>query len=365
MNVTARNESAKQYVNDKIILVSQLSDHDFEDLHDYDHLKSILTDLIYVDAKGFRGIVATAITGKYLNPDYDPLNNFYSCNPRSIFEQGIFYAFENKIPCGKSDPLNVAKNVNQLNEAWIQGKRPQKAAQAAVDYLRLIEFSDGHRQEKLINYFFYMLLKYSNSIKKINISFPSGQLFSNQMIAYKLVDFTLSYPESGTIPQIVIFYLLKQLYVNSAVKINGGEESVFGTNTTSKKPADLWSTIDDNILSLFEITVKKIDHKRLDDCILALNAIELLDKPLQFICRLPADIQTLKDVKYNSLIYKGKSFDFIDISHLICTISCLLTSQQLNEVINDLQKFIGKIERNQKTKHGWNKIWDNFIVEPF
>lgn len=357
MNITARNESAKQYVNDKIILVSQLSDHDFEDFHDYERLKSILTDLIYVEAKGFRGVVATAITGKYLNPTYDPLNNFYSCNPRSIFEQGIFYAFENKIPCGKSDPLNVAKNINELNEAWIQGKRPQKAAQAAVDYLRLIESSEGVRQEKLINYFFHMLVKYSNSIKEINISLPSGQVFSNQITASKLVDFTLGYPESGTIPQVVIFYLLKKLYVNSTVKINGGEESVFGTNTTSKKPADLWSTIDDNVISLFEITVKKIDYKRLDDCILALNAMEMLDKPLQFICRLPADIQPLKDVEYNSLIYKGKAFDFIDISNLILTVSCLLTPQQLNEVINDLRVFIAKIERNQKTKHGWNKIW--------
>lgn len=358
MDVTARNESAKQYVTDKIILVSQLSEHDFEDLSDYENLKSILNDLIYVEAKGFRGVVATAITGKYLNSKYDPLNDFYSCNPRSIFEQGIFYAFaEYKIPCGKSDPLNVAKNINELNEAWTKGKRPQKAAQAAVEYLRRIQSSVGERQEKLINYFFYVLVTYANLIKKIDISIPSSGEFSNQIIASKLIEFTLSYPESGTIPQLVIFYLLNKLYMDSKVKINGGYESVFGTNTTSKKPADLWTTIGDNIVSLFEITVKKIDYKRLDDCILSLNSIGLIDKPIQFICRLPSDIQSLKEVTYNSIIYKGMTFDFVDISNLIRTIASLLTPQQLNEIIEELQEFITKIERKQKTKHGWNKIF--------
>ena len=58
------------------------------------------------------------MTGLHLNDSYDPLNNFYGCNPRSIFEGGIWYALqENGIPCGKSDPLNVAKNINELNEA--------------------------------------------------------------------------------------------------------------------------------------------------------------------------------------------------------------------------------------------------------
>lgn len=357
MNATIRNERAKQYVIDKIKFVSQLSDNYFEDLPDYVCLTAMLNDLIYVDAKGFRGIVATAITGKHLNPDYDPLNNFYACNPRSIFEQGIFYAFENIIPCGKSDPLNVAKNVNELNESWIQGKRPLKAAQAAVDYLRKIESSQGAEQEKLIDYFFYVLLKYANSVKKFETYTFSYQGTSNQLIASKLIDFTLSYPESGTTPQIVIFHLLNELYLNSSVKICGGKESVFGTNTTSKKPADLWISSEGNIINLFEITVKRIDYKRLDDAILSLNEIGLVDKPLQFICRLPTDIATLKGIEYNSVVYKGKSFDFLDISSFIRTISCLITPCQLNNIVKEMQNFVAKIDRKLSTKIGWNKIF--------
>jgi hypothetical protein len=359
MDVAARNERAKQYVADKIILVSQLSEHDFKHLRDYEHLNSILIDLIHVEAKGFRGIVATAITGKYLNPTYDPLNNFYSCNPRSIFEHGIFYAFENKVPCGKSDPLNVAKNIDKLDDAWIKGKRPQTAAQAAVDYLRCIELSEGERQEKLINYFFYKLVKYANSVKSIDIITVSEHEFSNQINASKLIEFTTEYPESGAIPQLIVFNLLSKLYTDSSISIHGGYESVFGTNTTSKKPADLWITMGENIINLFEITVKKIDYKRLDDCIASLNTIGLLDKPIQFVCRLPSDIKSLKEVAYNSLIYKGKTFEFIDISNLIRTISCLLTPRQLIETIEKIREFVSQIDRRQKTKHGWNKIFGN------
>ena len=86
MNVTKRNELAKQFIIDKLELVRELEESDFHQIPNYKQLARILTDLIFVTSKGFRGVVATAITGKYLNPDYDPLNDFYSCNPRSIFE---------------------------------------------------------------------------------------------------------------------------------------------------------------------------------------------------------------------------------------------------------------------------------------
>ncbi|WP_222422822.1 hypothetical protein, partial [Yersinia bercovieri] len=104
----------------------------------------------------------------------------------------------------------------------------------------------------------------------------------------------LSYPESGTIPQFVISKILSSLYKQSSINVIGGDESVFGTNTTSKKPADIWLEDEGKILNLYEITVKKIDYKRLDDSIQSLVDTDSLDKPILFICRLPYDINTLK-----------------------------------------------------------------------
>ncbi|OBU08915.1 hypothetical protein AYY16_06780 [Morganella psychrotolerans] len=137
MKIKDRNEKAKQYILDQLELVASLTESDFKDLKNYHKLKVIARDLIYVKAMGFRGVVATALTGKFLDKDYDYLNDFYHCNPRSIFENGIFYAFQiMKIPCGKSDPLNVAKNNSILDENWAKGKRPQKNSNGCYKYAK-------------------------------------------------------------------------------------------------------------------------------------------------------------------------------------------------------------------------------------
>ena len=357
MEVAQRNEQAKQFILTKLEHVKQYTQKDFKNLADYEDLSSILQNLIFVGAKGFRGVVATAITGKFLNPEYDPLNNFYSCNPRSIFEQGIFYAFENRIPCGKSDPLNVAKNINVLNDEWANGKRPQSAAQAAVDYLRRIESASGEEQEQIINFFFFKLVEYANSVASIQIEMPEQQELANQVFGHRLLRFVLEYPESGTIPQLVVSKLMKKLYSGSSIVVEGGDESVFGTNTTSKKPADIWLESANTPYNLFEITVKKVDAKRLDDCIQSLDSVQMLDRQVSFICRIPNDISTLSGIENGALNYKGKFFNFVDISGFLLSITSLLSEQEVFEVMQDLQNFIEQIERPLTTKNGWNKIF--------
>lgn len=182
MDVQERNDKAKQFILDQFTSASLLNESDFENLANFESIKKILTDLIYVDAKGFRGIVATALTGKYLDSNYDFLNDFYACSPRSIFEQGIFYAFEEmRIPCGKSDPLNVAKNINVLDENWAKGKRPAKAALAAVKFLRLVDSeSDIEIKNQIVNYFFFMLLSYAKELGAIQIVVPQANINTNQ-----------------------------------------------------------------------------------------------------------------------------------------------------------------------------------------
>ncbi|WP_392559377.1 hypothetical protein [Orbus mooreae] len=361
MNIKTRNEKAKQFVLDQLSMVLQLNENDFTELPNYEQLKTITQDLIYVKAMGFRGVVATALTGKFLDNSFDYLNNFYACNPRSIFENGIFYAFQKmKIPCGKSDPLNVAKNINVLDENWAKGRRPQKTAMAAVGLLRIINNeSDNATQQKIINYFFFRLLSYSQECSSIIIQPIHDETISNQLIASKLVKFVLGYPESGTIPQLVISKILSLIYKNSNIRVIGGDESVFGTNTTSKKPADLWINNDGEISNLYEITVKKIDYKRLDDSIQSLADTNCLDKPVIFICRLPEDINTLGGYQDGTLIYNNKSFNFIDISEFIRTAIALLSPNTINLLITDIEEFVGSYMRPIKTKNGWNEIFSN------
>jgi hypothetical protein len=357
MSIIDRNRNAKDYVSGKLDLVTDWDESAFEALNNYPQYSETLTQLIETSAKGFRGVVATALTGKYLNSAYDPLNDFYSCNPRSIFEKGIYYAFENRVPCGKSDPLNVAKNINVLDEEWAKGKRPQSAAQSVVDFLRFVETASEEDQELLINFFFFRLCVYAKRVTSLPVEISETTEWSNLKLANAICELALSYPESGTIPQLVVGVLLKQVFEYSAISVEGGDESVFGTNTTSKKPADIWLELEGVPINLFEITVKVIDPKRLDDCIESLLALGIEDLPIQFICRMTHDIETLDEAKSGVMVHKGKTINFVDIGSFVMSLSALLTAAQIDATLHELKAFVERVDRPEKTKMGWKKIF--------
>jgi hypothetical protein len=356
MNVKDRNNFARTFTEDQLDKAEGASAATFSKLHDLDALNDTLTNLIETKVAGFRGIIATAIVGLEIDPSYDPLNNFYGCHPRSIFEKGIVNAFRNRIPSGKSDPLNVAKNVNVLDDGWIKGKRPERAAQAAVDYLGEIVQAPADRRSLLIELFYYRLMGYALSISAIKIIVPNRDAISNQEFATICDRMINEYPESGTIPQFLIFKLLEALFKDSETVVEGGLESVFGTNTTSKKPADIWLEKDGIPINLFEITVKKVDFKRLDDCFDSLAQLDLLHLPVQFICRLPKDVSDLGALTNGGILAQGKLFDFQDISEFVRSTCSILSIGQIQEILDDIQLFMKETGRPIKTKEGWNTI---------
>jgi len=359
--IAERNSSGQYYVNTRLGVAKTKSDEDFQDFDSSTEIHELLTELIEVNAKGFRGVVVTALTGLHLNGNYDPLNNFYGCNPRSIFEGGIWYALqENGVPCGKSDPLNVAKNVDQLNEDWAKGRRPQSAAMAAVKFLRIVMNSGKSKRARLIDYFFFRLWKYAQSVTGYEISEIKQSAESRQMLGNRLVEFTLTYPESGNLPQYFVSQLLAGVFRTSAIDVIGGDESVFGTNTTSKKPADIWLEIDGNETNLYEITVKPVSKKRLDDSLDALNSTGHLNHSVTFICRMPTDVLDL-DVEDGSYIYNGKRFDFIDYQSFCCSLCVLLSDDEFSSVLKNIGDFVSDMHISMRTKAGWNEFFKTKI----
>jgi len=400
VKVEERNKNALYIVNTRIEYAKTLTESYFSAINNKPNIDNILRDLIEVNANGFRGVVLTALVGMVsvhsplpfprnaailapisagetpalpggserllgmqLNSQYDPLKNFYGCNPRSIFEQGIWYSLtEHNIPCGKSDPLNVAKNIQELNESWARGRRPQSAAMAAVKFLREIVSTKSTEERALLeNYFYFKLVKYADSISKIKIKEVAVNAFSKQETAIKLSKFALENPESGAIPQLLIGKLIKTLFSSSSLTIYGDDESVFGTNTTSKKPADIWIKYDDKIIILFEITVKKIDLKRLDDCVEALSNHGIANVSVTFICRFPEDISLIPglDTNANYFIYKNKLFEFVDFSDFVKCCFALLSQYQASNITTEIRKFIVAVTTSVKTKHAWNKIFSD------
>ena len=331
---------------------------------DNDFLKErrLLEQLIPVKAAGFRGVVLTAIVGKTLNANYDPTTDFYACNPRAIFEKGIYYSLvEHGVPCGKSDPLNVAKNARVIDKTWAQGRRPESAAMAAVGYIDLLHanWNDASYREQLIVLFFTRLLEYAEFCQSKNV--PLGEFAGATPIqlAIKLADFVEFCPEGGATPQMVVGTLINQLRLDDPdfATVEGAAESVFGTNTTSKKPADVWEVRTDGSLgALYEITAKPVDTKRIDDCVGSLEALDLTGGIVTFICRLPQDTVGL-GTENQTLIHRGTAFQFLDMRTFILQIFCALKPEQQERVIHVTDAFVKETNRKVQTKEGWAKLF--------
>lgn len=356
-NIDKRNYSGRYYVQTRIDVAKTKSADDFPEFSESSREYRLLSDLIEVNAKGFRGVVVTAITGLHLDDTYDPLNNFYGCNPRAIFEEGIWYALqENGIPCGKSDPLNVAKNTNQLDEDWAQGRRPQKAAMAAVLFLRNIMELNKNKRARLVDYFFYRLWQYSKTISEYTIVEVVGDGASKQQLGSKLVDFTLNYPESGNLPQYLVSKLLEAVFNSSDTMVVGGNESVFGTNTTSKKPADIWLEANNKQYNLYEVTVKPVSRKRLEDSLDALRSTGHLNHSVTFICRIDHDINDL-DIIDGGFSYRGKTFDFLDYRSFCLSLCALLDDDSFSTILSIMSALVQDKNISMRTKLGWNTFF--------
>jgi hypothetical protein len=359
-SVAKRNENAKKFISDCVTRVKGRSSKQFRPT--FDKELAILERLIPISQLGFRGLILTAITGKHLDSTYRPLQDFYNCNPRSIFENGIRHALrEAQIPCGKSDPLNVAKNQSRLDNNWAKGRRPEAAAKAVVEYLRLLEAafaSDKKRYRDLIDLFFVRLSEHVASVQALPIETISTATTAPLEVGRKIADFAISCPEAGAVPQFIVGHLLDLLRSmdTSISKVGGLDASVFGTNTTSKKPADLWEVRDDGgYENLYEVTVKAIDNNRLDDCVDNIRQLGLEAHPVTFVCDLPKNIASLGGGNHY-LCHRGVSFQFLDIRGFIESLFALLSRHQRETFLALLLKFIGAHDRPEKTKQAWSTL---------
>jgi hypothetical protein len=355
--VDLRNANARSYVSARLNDAKSFSP---SSSFFANHAKAdkILTNLIPIKANGFRGVVLTVIVGMYLDAKFNPTANFYDCNPRSIFEKGIFYALtEHRIPCGKSDPLNVAKNAQQLDIAWAKGRRPEGAAMAVVEFIKLLWENKGTTKfDELIKLFFLRLYQYGQFVESQNVAINySDSIFYGASTANKLSKFVIECAEGGALTQFVVGLLISKFRQgnNNFASVDGYDESVFGTNTTSKKPADVWEVMADGELGkLYEITVKVIDEKRLDDCVDALRQLDILDKEVIFICDIPSNISTLNVVN-GVLLHNGVAFQFVDIESFIKSIFVTLSVDEQAGYLSELQDFVFSVSRAVATKQYW------------
>ncbi len=326
----------------------------------YKKERAVLERLIPISTDGFRGITLTAIMGKMVREDINTSNEFGSINPRSIFERAIRPILrKHRIPTGASAPLNVAKNVQVIDEKWAEGRKPEDAALAAVDYIRRINrhWQNLELRSDLILMFVQRLLDYADEVGQLEVTLEVLEAVAPMEIGYKLAEFAVTTPEGGSIPQYLFGLILKSLRSSDTEfdAVLGGDASVFGTNTTSNKPADIWETLVGGIAgNFFEVTCKPVDLERLDAAVDSFSKQSVDNAPITFVCRMPEDVRSLA-LNYGTMEYRGAQFQFIDFCDTIKILYLLLPETKRVQVVEKFREFIADPSRKVSTKKAWAK----------
>lgn len=323
------------------------------------------TPLIKQKALGFREIVFTAIIARLYGIDFDPTLNFYDCNPRSIYELAIREVLEEfKIPCGKSGPLNVAKNENALNKDWARGRRPEEASFAAVAFLEKLKpgVLSSEQLKRMALFFAKKLLEESSRLQAITTKTISGLSLRQHHFLY--LELIKQCPDGGKTPQFIIAKSLEVFHelFETNRKVQGADISISASDITSKKPSDLWETDVDSgeIKQLYEITVKKVDVHRLKDSVRSLSAYGLSSGSVVFICRIPEDV---KELCLDCFYYKdmgGFRYEFIDIFEWILFMLEKLGEKGRIQLFEIIKNYIGDFKTKESIKICWNELIGKF-----
>ena len=267
-------------------------------------------------SKGFAGVVLVAVLGRLLKPEYAPHQDFYDIHPRSLFEKFIFPVLrEYRAPIGKSDPLNVAKNIGQINLEWAKGKDPESAAKAAV---HLTEWASAATEPQLKHMLEGLMWWYLTLGKWLGHTLEAPPYADQAPDVFQLCsELIKKAPTGGYSAQTIVGLILKMrlLFWQSPLALEGVGESVFATNTTSKKAGDLVLSSESQHL-IYEVTTKKIDLKRLEDCFDSIMSSRKDDQKSAeaiFLCT-PENVSELKIQRLpTQIMLRGLKFGFINL----------------------------------------------------
>lgn len=324
----------------------------------YKSERRVLERLIPIGTDGFRGVTLTAIMGKLVREDINTGTEFDSINPRGIFERAIFPVLRaNRIPTGASAPLNVAKNIQVLDEKWAEGRKPEDAARAAVEYIRLINrhWADPDFRDDLIMMFVQRLVAYAEQVAKNDVELAPIEGELPVSLAKRLAKFATSYVDGGATPQFLVGAILQAARSTDAeyAPLEGLDASVFGTNSTSNKPADMWERlVSGEFGGLYEITCKTVGLDRLDAAVESFAKLGIPTLPVTFICRIPQDCNSLP-LEDGTIIHRGMPFQFLDINAFIETNFAMLTSHKRETVMKNMADFVARPSTAIRTKQAW------------
>ena len=310
--------------------------------------------------KGFPGVVLTATVGRIVDPDYSPSTHFYGISPRSLFENHIRPVLHDAYgaPMGKSDPLNVAKNENKIKEAWARGRRPESAAMATVRLTEYVEKADSSSLKDVLRLLTGIYLLLSKLYHREYEMFAVGP--GPGLAHLWLCELIEQAPAGGATAQAVVGALLEaqhQLF-GAAIFLSGVGESVFATNSTSKKPGDFLETFEDQT-HVYEVTTKKVDIQRVvesSEAVLHYLAEHELQGQIEvtFLCYLD-DVSLNLDTN-GGYRTNGVPYHFLDIEDWLFHMLERLGPHGREVALKHVNAYVGSSSTDLRVKNIWDVL---------
>lgn len=312
---------------------------------------------------GHREIILTIIVARLLDPKFKASKNFYECNPRAIFEGPIRKILrENGIPHKKSGPLNVAKNVQKINEDWADQKRGGDLAITVVQIVKKIEKASS---SDLNNFAISFLKRYLQEAKKVEeLKFVMGTQEDPIFLVNLCRDLIDEVPDGGTMPQKIVGLLLHSFVHDRGekIRIEGFEDSVSTTNTTSKKPGDMMEIRSDGTEVIYEVTVKKFSNSRMLESYESVRSYDKESKIREVfvLCReqdLPDGIELDKSLSiiFGNKILQDVRYYFVNLYGWIGEKLFFMSSNGRNQFYKLLVEYVNRPNTSEKVKLFFNK----------
>jgi hypothetical protein len=306
---------------------------------------------------GHREILLTILLARILDPKFKASEDFYACNPRSIYEKPIRELLrKNGIPHKKSGPLNVAKNSQKIDEVWAHNKRGDGMALVVAKLVQKIESVPATKLQSFALAFVQRYLLEAKKVAKLSVKVRPTQ--DPVFLAQLCIDLVINVPDGGATPQFLLGTLIECFNAGnkSGIKTTGHLDSVSTTNTTSKKPGDVIEEFPDSSKRIYEVTVKEFSHDRMIESYEAIKAFDKEGKTTEVyvICReqdAPSDMEQsessylLGTVKYQDLIYY-----FVDIFEWMQEKLLFMTIESRGEFYKTLVSHINEVNTSEKVK---------------
>jgi hypothetical protein len=360
MSRTARDDQRGKEVSvlmetlfEAISLQQYVSDPDIE--------KSIEV-LFSTSSWGFREVTLVVAVARLLDPSFKASEDFYSCNPRPLFEKHIKKHLDLKgIPARQSGPLNVAKGAQRLNLQWAAGREPRRVAEEVV---RLIERIEQYSPQQLQNFTKLLLSRFlQEAITVQQLSVESDPITDPEFLFRMIKILIEQAPDYGNTPQRIVGYLLESYHdiLGTRIRVQGHTDRASTTSITSKKLGDITEELLDGIISsTYEVTVKSFGTQRVREAYEAVlshaQRTGFNPKEIVVLCReedVHPEVKPISSLYLGKLEYQDITFYFVNIYEWFLGQLLRMNPASRRGFFMRLQEYVDNKDTAVRVKYVW------------